>query len=226
MSDDESNNYEYTKKIFNEYQINLSSNMDYINILIKDNESYNIYESKFNLEYLQQFKLLSGNYTIDEMIKCINSLIQQNEIEIKKNEKDLTLILISKIITYPNVELIIKKKNMIEKLIKEIEEMKYVNKELKNNYENLKNKIELIEKENQILNTKIELIEKNNQKLNTKIELIEKENNEQLNNNKNIKNEINKNVETDLQKSNNNNDLINNNELDTKIELIIKKNNE
>ena len=121
----------------------------------------------------------------------------------------------------------IKKKNMIEKLIKEIEEMKYVNKELKNNYENLKNKIELIEKENQILNTKIELIEKNNQKLNTKIELIEKENNEQLNNNKNIKNEIiNKNVETDLQKSNNNNDLINNNELDTKIELIIKKNNE
>jgi len=49
MSDDESNNYEYTKKIFNEYQINLSSNMDYINILIKDNESYNIYESKFNL---------------------------------------------------------------------------------------------------------------------------------------------------------------------------------
>ena len=66
---------------------------------------------------------------------CINSLIQQNEIEIKKNEKDLTLILISKIITYPNVELIIKKKNMIEKLIKEIEEMKYVNKELKNNYE-------------------------------------------------------------------------------------------
>ena len=150
MSDDESNNYEYTKKIFNEYQINLSSNMDYINILIKDNESYNIYESKFNLEYLQQFKLLSGNYTIDEMIKCINSLIQQNEIEIKKNEKDLTLILISKIITYPNVELIIKKKNMIEKLIKEIEEMKYVNKELKNNYENLKNKIELIEKENQL----------------------------------------------------------------------------
>jgi len=161
------------------------------------------------------------------MIKCINSLIQQNEIEIKKNEKDLTLILISKIITYPNVELMIKKKNMIEKLIKEIEEMKYVNKELKNNYENLKNKIELIEKENQILNIKIELIEKNNQKLNTKIELIEKENNEQLNNNKNIKNEIiNKNVETDLQKSNNNNDLINNNELDTKIELIIKKNNE
>ena len=68
MSDDESNNYEYTKKIFNEYQINLSSNMDYINILIKDNESYNIYESKFNLEYLQQFKLLSGNYTIDEMM--------------------------------------------------------------------------------------------------------------------------------------------------------------
>ena len=50
MSDDESN--QPIQKIFNQYQIKLTSNMDYINILIQNTNNSNIYESKFNLEYL------------------------------------------------------------------------------------------------------------------------------------------------------------------------------
>ena len=126
MSDDESN--QQIQKIFNQYQIKLTSNMDYINILIQNNNTFNIYESKFNLEYLHQFKLLIGNFTIKEMIECINGLIDGNDIKIEENENNLKLILISKIIAYPNVELILNKINIIEKLIKEIEGVKNENK--------------------------------------------------------------------------------------------------
>ena len=158
MSDDESN--QPNQKIFNQYQIKLTSNMDYINILIQNNNTSNIYESKFNLEYLHQFKLLMANLTIDEMIEFINNSIDEKEIKIEENENNLKLILISTIKIYPNVELILNKKNIIEKLIKEIEEIKSENKILKNNYELIKNKIVLIEEENKKLNLKIDLIEK------------------------------------------------------------------
>ena len=69
MCDDESN--QSIQKIFNQYQIKLTSNMDYINIIIQNNNTSNIYESKFNLEYLHQFKLLMPNLTINEMIEII-----------------------------------------------------------------------------------------------------------------------------------------------------------
>ena len=82
MSDDESN--QAIQKIFNQYQIKLTSNMDYINILIQKSNTFNIYESKFNLEYLHQFKLLMPNLTINEMIDFINILIDGNDITIKK----------------------------------------------------------------------------------------------------------------------------------------------
>ena len=72
MSDDESN--QQIQKIFNQYQIKLTSNMDYINILIQNSNTSNIYESKFNLEYLHQFKLLMPNLTLNEMIEFIKDL--------------------------------------------------------------------------------------------------------------------------------------------------------
>ena len=175
MSDDESN--QSIKKIFNQYQIKLTSNMDYINIIIQNNNTSNIYESKFNLEYLHQFKLLIPNFTINEMIDFINGLIDGNDIKIEENENNLKFILISKITAYPNVKLNLNKKNIIEKLINEIEGIKNENKILKNNYEIIKNKIELIEEENK--------------KLNMRIELIEKEKNDKLNKN-NVKEKIEK----------------------------------
>ena len=160
MSDDESN--QPIQKTFNQYQIKLTSKMDYINILIQENNTFNIYESKFNLEYLQQFKLLVPNYTINEMIEFMSDSIDAKTIQIEKNENNLKLIFISTIKNYPNVELILNMKNIIGKLINQIEGIKNENKMLKNNYEIIKNKIELIEKENKKLNMRIELIEKEN----------------------------------------------------------------
>ena len=122
MSDDESN--QSIQKIFNQYQIKLTSNMDYINILIQNNNTFNIYESKFNLEYLHQFKLLIPNFTINEMIDFINGLIDGNDIKIEENENNLKFILISKITAYPNVELILNEKNIIDNIINEINGMK------------------------------------------------------------------------------------------------------
>ena len=75
MSDDESN--QPIQKIFNQYQIKITSNLDYISVIIQNNNNFTIYESKFNLEYLHQFKLLMGNLTIDEMINFINDLIEK-----------------------------------------------------------------------------------------------------------------------------------------------------
>ena len=156
MSDDESN--QLNKKI-NQYQINITSNMDYINIFIQNNNTFNIYESKFNFGYLHEFKLLMPNLTINEMTNFIKDLIDKKDIKIEENENNLKLILISHY-AYPNVELYLNKKNIIEKLIKEIEGIKNENKILKNNYEVIKNKIELIEEVNKKLNMRIDLIEK------------------------------------------------------------------
>ena len=136
------------EKIFNEYKFLFLINMDYINIQIQNNNTHNIYESKFTLEYLQQFKLLMGNLIIEEMIDCIISFIEQKDIIIKENEKNLKLILISRIKTYPNTELILNKNNnIVEVLNKEIQTIKDENKVLKGNIEDMKIKL-LIENEN------------------------------------------------------------------------------
>ena len=177
MSDDESN--QTPPKIFNQYEIKLTSNMDYIKISIKNTNTYNIYESKFNLEYLQQYKLLMPNSNINEMIEFINGRIDENNIGIEENEKNLKLILISTITNYPNVELNLNKKNIIETLIKEIEGIKNENKILKDNYEEIKNKIGLIEEENKKLNNKIELIEKEKKEPLEKNDGLEKVENEE-----------------------------------------------
>ena len=200
MSDDESNDNQSIEKIFNEYKIKLSSNMDYINIQIQNNDTYNIYETKFNFEYLHQFRLLGGNFTIEQMTEFINNLIKEKDIKIEENKKDLKLTLISKITSYPSVELILKKENIFEKLMNEIKGIKNENKLLKINYEKIKNKIELIEKGNneakinkeeyKKLNNRIELIEKENEKLKNSIKLII--NNDKLNKEKD---EINKKIE-------------------------------
>ena len=97
--------------IFNQYQIQLNYYLDKIYFKIENN--YNIYESFYTLEYLQNYQLLNSKYTIDEMIEFINGLINQKNIKIEKNENNLKLILISTLPNHPNVELIIKNKNII-----------------------------------------------------------------------------------------------------------------
>ena len=70
-------------QIFNQYQIKLSYHLDIINIQIQNN--YNIYESNFNLEYLNI--LLVSNLSRDKMIEFIHEFINQKNIKIENNEK-------------------------------------------------------------------------------------------------------------------------------------------
>jgi len=126
------------EKIFNEYKFLFLINMDYINIQIQNNNTHNIFESKFTLEYLQQFKLLMGNLIIEEMFDCIIGFIEQKDIIIKENEKNLKLTLISRIKTYPNIELILNNNNIVEIINKEIQTIKDENKLLKENIEDKK----------------------------------------------------------------------------------------
>ena len=76
--------HQSSTKIFNEYKIKLSIILDSINIEIQKEDSFDVYESKFNIEYLQQQKLLMGNLTIKEMINFIESLINLKNIKLRK----------------------------------------------------------------------------------------------------------------------------------------------
>ena len=104
-----------TEKSFNEYKITLISNKD--SIVIKIEDPFHIYFSKFHIDYLRKKKLLMANLTIEEMINFINCLIERNNIEIERNNMNIKLILISFIPLYENVELIL---NQQEELIKKI----------------------------------------------------------------------------------------------------------
>ena len=58
-------------KEFNEYKIKIIIEIDSILILINQNNSNIFFQSKFNLTYLQSFKLLLPNFTIEEMVKLL-----------------------------------------------------------------------------------------------------------------------------------------------------------
>ena len=145
-------NNQSIQKILNEYQIKLSIILDSINIQIKREDSFDIYENNFNIEYLQQERLLMPNLTLQEMIDFITSLIDLNNIKIEENKINMKLILISTLPNYPNVELILNKKELlsneiIEKIINEIKYLKEENIDLKNKNIELNERIKLIEEE-------------------------------------------------------------------------------
>ncbi len=77
-----------------------------------------------------------GNFRIEEMINFIGSLIDLKNIKIEENNIKMKLILISTLPNYPNVELILNKKELfsnqiIEKIINEIKYLKQENRNLK-----------------------------------------------------------------------------------------------
>ena len=157
-------------KIFNEYKIKLSIILDSINIEIQKQDSFDIYESKFNIEYLHQQKLLMPNLTLEEMIEFINALIDLKNVQIEENNKNMILILISTLPKYPNVKLILNKKELlsneiIEKIINEIKYLKEENSNLKKNNIELNEKIKLIEKEKINKDNKINEMEKRIERL-------------------------------------------------------------
>ena len=115
------------QKQYQSYLIKLSSYLDTIKILIE--KDYTIYESNFNLEDLHQHQLLIKSSTTQKIIEFISGLIDTNKIEIKEENMNLKLILISILPNQSNIELNLQKKNiisneMIEKLFKEFENLK------------------------------------------------------------------------------------------------------
>ena len=162
------------EKIFQKWKINLINEFD--SIIFKIENDLNIYESKFDLKYLLSFKLLSSYNSIEQMINNLLNFIDNNKIKIEEKDKNIEFIIISKKRNIPSVELIIKEKNklseeIIEKLIREIKNLKYENKELENRIiklekkdnEDIKKK-DIVTKEN-INENKINEIEKKIHKL-------------------------------------------------------------
>ncbi len=183
------------EKTFNQYQIQIILLKDSINIFIHHINSYKIFQSNFNLKYLLLFPLFNTKSTIEEINELICDLVTKNKVKIEENKINIKLILISTFIKCSNVELILNEKNIIskeviERLIYDINNLKIENKNIKkyfkNEIEQLNDKIKIIknDKNEEInkLKTKLELINKENNifkeeinQLNDKINLIEKE---------------------------------------------------
>ena len=95
------NNKKIITKIFNQYKIQLISDIDSIYISIQNN--LDKFESKFNFEYLN--KLFIGKDTIEHIIEFISILIEHKNIQIKENQINLKLILIPTLFNNNCIEL-------------------------------------------------------------------------------------------------------------------------
>ena len=67
---------------FNQFQIKLIPKYNSLLISVYKSNTYNIFQSCFNLEYLQSFKLLNSNSSIQEIIQFISNLINEKNIQI------------------------------------------------------------------------------------------------------------------------------------------------
>ena len=122
------------EKLFKEWKINLIRDFDLMIVHIEND--FKIYESSFQLKQLKEFRLLSKYNSIEEIIKFLLNYIDKNKIKIIEKENLLNLKFLSDELNISNFELRINKKNIlceeiIEKLIKEIKNVRKENKELK-----------------------------------------------------------------------------------------------
>lgn len=114
---------------FNQFQIKLIPKYNSLLISVYKRDTYNIFQSCFNLEYLQSFKLLNSNSSIQEIIQFISNLINEKNIQIIDYQINLKFILISSLPDNNNIELILNQKEIfskevIEILIQEITDLK------------------------------------------------------------------------------------------------------
>ena len=182
-------NEDTNKKLFFAYHYKIKSELDSIIITINEKNSFNIFESIFNLDFFHQHKLFDSLNTTEDIINFIYSLIQQKNIQIEENNINIKLNLISPDSNKPNVELVLElkditSKELIEAMSNKLKEIKDENELtkhfLQNQINKLNEKIELIEKENKSLKEENKIIkdlfENKINNLNNKIESIEKEN--------------------------------------------------
>ena len=124
MKTNNSKNYKRISKLFNQYKIELISNLNSIIISIKSNSLF--YQSNFNFQNLKQ--LFIGKNRMEDIIEFICILIEHNMIKIEENEIYLKLILSSTLLNSPNIELILNKVLSNLNLIKTINVQKdYIN---------------------------------------------------------------------------------------------------
>ena len=140
------------ERIIDKWKINILINFD--SFTFKITNDYNIYESFYTLKNLQKFKLLSKNAKMEEMINSLLNYFDNKKIKLEEKEKNVNLIIISNKKDISNVELRINGKNklceeIIEKLIKEIKNLKEENKKLELRIKNIEN--------NKLKNNKIQL---------------------------------------------------------------------
>ncbi len=88
---------QFSEIIFKEFRIILNSNSDSIKITIFMNDSSKIYNSSFNLNYLQTLNLFINNTTIKEILDKIVLLIYQNKIKFEEDKQELILNSIDKL---------------------------------------------------------------------------------------------------------------------------------
>ena len=149
MSANKSSHSQIIEKKFNCYKIRIITFKDSITISVQKND-YLIYENDFKKEKFQSLGYL--NNTIKEINDFILRLLNNKKIDIKENKTNIQFILILE--KNQNIELILNKKNIlskeiIEKLIKEIEILKENNNKMRNDFTTLlkiyKEKIEDLE---------------------------------------------------------------------------------
>jgi hypothetical protein len=88
---------QFSEIIFKEFRIILNSDSDRIKITIFVNDSSKIYNSSFNLNYLQTLNLFINNTTIKEILDKIVLLIYQNKIKFEEDKQELILNSIDKL---------------------------------------------------------------------------------------------------------------------------------
>ena len=137
MSANKSSHSQIIEKKFNCYKIRIITFKDSITISVQKND-YLIYENDFKKEKFQSLGYL--NNTIKEINDFLLRSLNNKKIDIKENKTNIQFILILE--KNQNIELILNKKNIlskeiIEKLIKEIEILKENNNKMRNDFTSL-----------------------------------------------------------------------------------------
>ena len=166
------------EKIFNEWKIKLSLELNNITIKIKKDNLLDIYETSLQFKKLKEFKLFSSNKTINEIFELIIILISQKKIQIIENDNNINLILFNND-NDSNANIILNKKKELSVILNKNDNFeKYCNRldeKINQLFEinKLEKRIEIIEKDNKINQNNIN--SQNSEFYKEKIDKLEKQ---------------------------------------------------
>ena len=113
-------------------------------LILSLEQSNFVFQQKFNVQYLNSFDLFKNEKNIENIINIILNQIEEKKFEIKEENKNINLILLSKkkvILTIPKIEKNVKQTidmllNEIKLIKNEINELKELNIRNSKNYQN------------------------------------------------------------------------------------------